>query len=399
MYAPESVTEYCYSFKTDIWQAGCILYCMLSGRPAFHWSDEYRYLIPQGRFHPMAGKEWENISDSAKDLVTKLLSVNPDDRPTTEEILRHDWLKGAVEGKVMLAPLGAGYSQRIKLLALRKSMAHLFRQHVDIPVVHQRKKCCIQRSLTKDSPVSSFQSNTEYGRERSGSVTFLSEKLKHFKEHLLSFLNAKTSNSSTPTAGTSYSPSDHEKGPTILDFFCDEMDVSKYCEVMCSLHLDALATPEYFKIFDAYPCNGIITMKELLFTLISFRAPQDDDPATLFFNLFCLKENDYIDLEELRAVASCLLQSTPPVGAPEDVEEFSSELLEALFDEMDATTRDGKISLEEFKLFYNLCMRSSVTTAEGVKNPASKVLTFRDFAQTSARNAKRESTRSRSSTT
>lgn len=39
--------------------------------------------------------EWDNISVQAKDLVTKMLTINPAQRPSVEECLAHEWLRSA----------------------------------------------------------------------------------------------------------------------------------------------------------------------------------------------------------------------------------------------------------------------------------------------------------------
>lgn len=38
--------------------------------------------------------KWDDISESARDLVTKLLSVDPAKRPSAEEALNHPWTLG-----------------------------------------------------------------------------------------------------------------------------------------------------------------------------------------------------------------------------------------------------------------------------------------------------------------
>jgi serine/threonine protein kinase len=36
---------------------------------------------------------WSNMSDKAKDLITKLLIYDPDQRPSAEEALKHPWIQ------------------------------------------------------------------------------------------------------------------------------------------------------------------------------------------------------------------------------------------------------------------------------------------------------------------
>lgn len=41
----------------------------------------------------MDGPQWEFISDSAKDLIRQMLSVDPKQRITIQEVLNHKWLR------------------------------------------------------------------------------------------------------------------------------------------------------------------------------------------------------------------------------------------------------------------------------------------------------------------
>ena len=45
----------------------------------------------------MRAKQWMFISQEAKDLVSRMLEVDPDQRITVEEALAHPWIK--VESK------------------------------------------------------------------------------------------------------------------------------------------------------------------------------------------------------------------------------------------------------------------------------------------------------------
>ena len=41
----------------------------------------------------MRKKQWNSISDSAKDLVKKMLTLDPNSRIKVEEALEHPWIK------------------------------------------------------------------------------------------------------------------------------------------------------------------------------------------------------------------------------------------------------------------------------------------------------------------
>jgi len=75
--APE-VLRANYGSACDIWSLGIILYVFLCGYPPFAGDDKkviYKNILTQPlSFDP---KEWESISDEAKDLVQHLLERDP----------------------------------------------------------------------------------------------------------------------------------------------------------------------------------------------------------------------------------------------------------------------------------------------------------------------------------
>lgn len=49
----------------------------------------------------MVGNVWEGVSDSAKDLINKMLKYSPDERISAQEAYSHPWLanKRSIKGK------------------------------------------------------------------------------------------------------------------------------------------------------------------------------------------------------------------------------------------------------------------------------------------------------------
>ncbi len=91
--APE-VLRKSYNEKCDLWSCGVILYILLCGYPPFSGdtTEEIIEAVMSGKFS-MEGSEWKKISNSAKDLVTKLLEIKQDKRLTAQESINHKWIQ------------------------------------------------------------------------------------------------------------------------------------------------------------------------------------------------------------------------------------------------------------------------------------------------------------------
>ena len=92
--APEILERWpAYDTKCDLWSVGVILFLLLGGYLPFDDQDEDKVFehTRNGKyfFHP---SYWNLISKSAKDLVTKLLTVNPNKRVSADEALKHEWM-------------------------------------------------------------------------------------------------------------------------------------------------------------------------------------------------------------------------------------------------------------------------------------------------------------------
>ncbi len=91
--APEIVSKRRYGRSADIWSLGCLLYSFLVGRPPFDSAD-----LPS-TFEKVKNHDYsipEFISPAARDLITRLLSPNPADRPNFDQIIFHPFFNPAV---------------------------------------------------------------------------------------------------------------------------------------------------------------------------------------------------------------------------------------------------------------------------------------------------------------
>ncbi|XP_014678068.1 PREDICTED: peripheral plasma membrane protein CASK-like, partial [Priapulus caudatus] len=91
--APEMVQREPYGKPLDMWGCGVLLYILLSGSlPFFGTKDMIYEMISEGRYH-MKPKQWDHISESAKDLLQQMLTLNPDRRITIQQSLKHPWIE------------------------------------------------------------------------------------------------------------------------------------------------------------------------------------------------------------------------------------------------------------------------------------------------------------------
>ncbi|XP_026121628.1 peripheral plasma membrane protein CASK-like isoform X3 [Carassius auratus] len=91
--APEVVKREPYGKPVDVWGCGVILFILLSGCLPFYGTKERLFeAIVKGKYK-MNPRQWSQISESAKDLVRRMLMLDPAERITVYESLNHPWLK------------------------------------------------------------------------------------------------------------------------------------------------------------------------------------------------------------------------------------------------------------------------------------------------------------------
>ena len=123
--APEVVEAFnnhasSYDKRCDLWSLGVIMYILLCGYPPFYgccgadcgWEkgefcpacqDQLFHCIQEGMYD-FPERDWQYISDDAKDLIRHLLVKDATQRYTAEMVLQHPWISRCGSSNVLDTP-------------------------------------------------------------------------------------------------------------------------------------------------------------------------------------------------------------------------------------------------------------------------------------------------------
>ncbi|XP_024016693.1 calcium-dependent protein kinase 25 [Eutrema salsugineum] len=110
--APEVLNKD-YGPEADIWSAGVMIYVLLSGSAPFWGETEEEIFneVLEGELD-LSSDPWPHVSESAKDLIRKMLERNPNKRLTAQQVLCHPWIRD--EGNAPDTPLDTTVLSRLK---------------------------------------------------------------------------------------------------------------------------------------------------------------------------------------------------------------------------------------------------------------------------------------------
>jgi calcium/calmodulin-dependent protein kinase I len=134
--SPEILMRQPYDQQSDMWSVGCIIFLLLSGNLPFLGKNQKELFrkIVSGKFE-FDEEEWCDVSHDAIDLVQKLLVLDPDERLTSSQALKHQWMKASAE---RLSRMGLqGTSQRLKTFNARMKLRSAL---IAVDWVNQLKK-------------------------------------------------------------------------------------------------------------------------------------------------------------------------------------------------------------------------------------------------------------------
>ncbi|XP_037105343.1 calcium/calmodulin-dependent protein kinase type IV isoform X1 [Syngnathus acus] len=94
--APEILRGNAYGPEVDMWSVGVILYILLCGFEPFFDArgDQYMYTRILNCDYEFVSPWWDDVSLNAKDLVSKLIVLDPGKRLSVHQALQHPWVLG-----------------------------------------------------------------------------------------------------------------------------------------------------------------------------------------------------------------------------------------------------------------------------------------------------------------
>lgn len=121
--APEILEGKPYDTQADMWSLGVIVYILLGGYPPFIEQNQRELFrkIRKGQYE-FHEEYWGQVSDDAKNLISKLLTVSPSQRYDAKGTLENSWI-GADDKKLLGQDLKVNLEQFKKFNAKRKFKA------------------------------------------------------------------------------------------------------------------------------------------------------------------------------------------------------------------------------------------------------------------------------------
>ncbi|KAK1433362.1 hypothetical protein QVD17_10272 [Tagetes erecta] len=230
--APEVLNKR-YGPEIDVWSAGVILYILLSGVPPF-WAETDSGIFKQilKGILDFESEPWPEISESAKDLIKKMLDKKPEQRITAHQVLCHPWILD--DGVAPDKPLDSAVISRLKHFSAMNKL-----KKMALRVIAER--------LSEEEIGGLKQLFTMLDTDNSGTITF---------EELKQGLNRVGSNLMESEIKELMDAADIDSNGTI-----------EYGEfIAATLHMNKLERDENllaaFRFFDK-DGSGFITMDEL----------------------------------------------------------------------------------------------------------------------------------------
>ena len=236
------------------------------------------------------------VTPMAKDLVSRMLKVNPCDRLSVSAILEHPWITDINESYD--EPMGHAYIIRIKGLEVRKKLKLGF-QAGDI----ERHHASLKKTFQEELP---FLTDKNFLDKAANAILTSKEfqmNLKNLKMKVLESIMFQEELSEDDRKQAYLTTPKFDKQRSSI--YGEDIDFEKFKRMMSECRLDFLANEKIFSAFDMNE-NGMVSMKHFLFALLALRSSDpvggaaftdiSNDPAELYFHLFDIDEDKQIGM-------------------------------------------------------------------------------------------------------
>ena len=103
--SPEVLNSSKYNFKADIWSLGITSIELAEGEPPYANLHPYRAMFAIKKKPPQGLTERNRWSPEFNDFVSKCLQIDPDERPSSTELLRHAFILKYERSQAILSEL------------------------------------------------------------------------------------------------------------------------------------------------------------------------------------------------------------------------------------------------------------------------------------------------------
>ena len=135
--APEILKNHPHDESSDLWSVGVILYVLMVGYPPF-MEDNQKLLFRKIRMgeYQFYEEDWSGVSMQVQDLIQKLLVVDPSERWTAEQALRHEWIVDISESDLSSNDLSDGVIGEMRELLKVSRLSEKKNEHSPFAAQH-----------------------------------------------------------------------------------------------------------------------------------------------------------------------------------------------------------------------------------------------------------------------
>lgn len=157
-YAAPEVLVGSYGNEVDVWSCAVIMYILCCGRPPFggkNDADIMKNILKA--VVTFRGREWRNVSSSAKDMINQMMVRDPRKRITAEQALSHPFLQTASPRRNDVK-LPETMIQNLKAFRevdrFKKAALHVIAQHLNNPEIEKLMEVFIKLDVNEDGQLS-----------------------------------------------------------------------------------------------------------------------------------------------------------------------------------------------------------------------------------------------------